>query len=52
LVYGRLSPEAIEPLIADLAPRLPPRLTCAALEVVRTQGPVADWRSLAHFELQ
>jgi 2'-5' RNA ligase len=52
LVYGRLSPEAIEPLIADLAPRLPPRLTCAALQVVRTQGPVADWRSLAHFELQ
>ena len=30
-----------EPLIIDLTPRLPPRLTCSALEVVRTQGPVA-----------
>jgi Cyclic phosphodiesterase-like protein len=52
LVYGRLSPEEKEPLFADLAPRLPPRLTCTALEVVRTVGPAADWRSLARFDLR
>ncbi|HEY6554930.1 MAG TPA: 2'-5' RNA ligase family protein [Vicinamibacteria bacterium] len=51
LVYGRLSPEAKEKLIVDLTPRLPPRLTCRALEVVRTKGPVADWQSLARFDL-
>ena len=52
LVYGRLSPEAGEALILDLAPRLPSRLTCTALDVVRTQGRVADWRSLARFDLK
>ncbi len=52
LVYGRLSPEARDPLIATLTPRLPSRLTCSALEVVRTHGPVADWRSFARFDLE
>jgi 2'-5' RNA ligase len=52
LVYGRLSPEEKETLIANLTPRLPPRLACTALEVVRTEGPAADWRSLARFELR
>jgi Cyclic phosphodiesterase-like protein len=52
LVYGRLSPEEKEPLIADLTPRLPSRLVCSALEVVRTEGASADWRSLARFDLR
>jgi 2'-5' RNA ligase len=52
LVYGRLSPAATEPLVAELGPRLPSRLTCPVLEVVRTEGPVADWRSLARFEMR
>ena len=51
LVYGRLSSEDKAPLIADLTPRLPKRLTCTALEVVLTEGPSADWRSLARFDL-
>ncbi len=51
LAYGRLSPQDKEPLIAELAPRLPSRLACTALEVVRTEGPAADWRSLARFDL-
>jgi 2'-5' RNA ligase len=52
LAYGRPSPAATEPLVAELGPRLPPRFTCSALEVVRTEGPVADWRSLARFEMR
>jgi 2'-5' RNA ligase len=52
LLYGRLSPEDKEPLIAELTPRLPPRLTCTALEVVRTEGSTGDWRSLARFDLR
>jgi hypothetical protein len=52
LVYGRLPPEAKTPLIADLRNRLPTRLTCTALEVVLTEGPSADWRSLARFDLR
>ena len=52
LVYGRLSPADKEPLIAELTPRLPSRLACTALEVVRTEGPAADWRSLARFDLR
>jgi 2'-5' RNA ligase len=51
LVYGWVSAEDKEPVIADLAVRLPKRLTCTALEVVRTEGPVADWRSLARLPL-
>jgi hypothetical protein len=52
LVYGSLSPEEKEPLIAALTGRLPPRLTCTVLEVVRTAGATSDWRSLARFELR
>ncbi len=52
LVYGRLSPADKELLVAELTPRLPKRLTCTALDVVRTEGPVADWRSLARFDMR
>jgi hypothetical protein len=51
LVYGGLSPEARESLIAELAPRVPARLACTVLEVVRTEGTAADWHSLARFDL-
>lgn len=52
LVYGRLTAEDKEPIVANLTPRLPSRLVCTALEVVRTGGPAADWRSLARFDLR
>jgi len=52
LVYGQLSPPEKEALIAELTPRLPSRLTCTALEVVRTEGLATDWRSLARFDLR
>jgi 2'-5' RNA ligase len=51
LVYGRLSPESKESLVAEISPRLPARLSCTVLEVVRTVGPAADWRSLARIAL-
>jgi hypothetical protein len=52
LLYGSLSSAERELLVAELTPRLPARLTCTALEVVRTQGPVAEWRSLARFDIR
>ena len=49
LVYGTLGPEQRDALVAELAPLVPPRVEFAALEVVRTEGVVADWRTLAVF---
>jgi len=49
LVYGTLLPEQRLPLVAELAPRVTSRVEFAALEVVRTEGAVANWQSLAVF---
>jgi 2'-5' RNA ligase len=49
LVYGRLGAEQRDPLLAELAPLVPSRVEFAALEVVRTEGGVADWKTLAVF---
>lgn len=47
LVYGTLEPGQREALVAELLPLVPPRVEFAALEVVRTEGAVAEWRTLA-----
>jgi 2'-5' RNA ligase len=49
LAYGALSPEQRAPLVAELAPLAPSRVEFAALEVVRTEGVVTDWKTLAVF---
>jgi 2'-5' RNA ligase len=49
LVYGTLRPEIKLPLVDELAPLAPSRVEFAALEVVRTEGAVAKWQSLARF---
>jgi hypothetical protein len=51
LVYGRLSDERSSRLAQEIAGRAPDQVRLEALEVVRTEGPVAAWRSLARFEL-
>jgi len=51
LVYGALSPEEKASLAQEIAPELPKRLRLSALEVVRTEGPVAGWRRLARLPL-
>ncbi len=49
LVYGTVPPERKAPLLVELASLVPSRVECATLEVVRTEGAVADWRTLAVF---
>ena len=49
LVYGTVPPEPKARLLDELAPLVPSRVEFAALEVVRTEGVVADWRTLAVF---
>jgi 2'-5' RNA ligase len=51
LVYGRLAPDRKEQLLREIPPSLPPRVELAALEVVRTEGPVEAWRRLVHCPL-
>jgi 2'-5' RNA ligase len=51
LVYGQLEGAAKEPLVGPLAPRRGERWRVDELQVVRTEGGVADWRLLAGFPL-
>lgn len=51
LVYGTLPPGQKQQLRAELASLVPSRVEFAALEVVRTEGVVADWRTLAVFPI-
>ena len=49
LVYGTVPAAQKDALLYELLPLVPSRVEFAALEVVRTEGPVADWRTLAVF---
>ena len=49
LAYGTVPPEQKAALLAELATLVPSRVAFAALEVVRAEGVVADWRTLAVF---
>ena len=49
LVYGSVPAAQKAALLAELLPLVPSRVEFAALEVVRTEGLVADWRTLAVF---
>jgi 2'-5' RNA ligase len=51
LVYGHLGDEQGRRLALEVAGRAPRLLQLAALEVVRTEGPVTAWQSLARFPL-
>ena len=51
LVYGTLPPEQKQTLRAEVASLVPSRVEFAALEVVRTEGGVANWHTLAVFPL-
>jgi 2'-5' RNA ligase len=51
LVYGRLDDEPGRRLAEEIAQKAPSRLRLGALEVVRTEGPVATWQSVARFPL-
>jgi 2'-5' RNA ligase len=47
LAYGRLDPAAVEAAGREISNEVQGRFESAALHVVRTEGPVADWRELA-----
>jgi 2'-5' RNA ligase len=51
LLYGHLDETARSRAVADAASRTPPQVTLVTLEVVRTEGAVEDWRSVARFAL-
>lgn len=51
LVYGHLGDDEGRRLASEIAPRVPSEAQLATLEVVRTEGPVAAWQSLARFPL-
>ena len=51
LAYGRFSVAERERLALATAPRIAPRMSCSALEVMHTQGAVADWRRIARLEM-
>jgi hypothetical protein len=46
LVYGQLPADRKDRLRQEILPGLPPRVRLAALDVVRTEGPVEEWRRL------
>jgi hypothetical protein len=52
LAYGTLGVEQRTALAGELAERCPRALKLTTLDVVRTHGPVADWRRLARFALE
>ena len=51
LAYGRLPPAARGPLCKELAPLVQGRCETRQLVLVRTEGPVAAWSSLATWPL-
>lgn len=51
LVYGRLDEDRKSKLAKEIAADVPPPVRFAALEVVKTEGPVGEWRRLAHIQL-
>jgi 2'-5' RNA ligase len=51
LAYGRLDAAQVDALSRELAPRLPPEITVAHLDAVRTDGPVRAWRREHRFDL-
>lgn len=51
LVYGHLGDEQRRNLTGEIAAKVPGRLRLGALEVVRTEGPVSTWQSVARFPL-
>jgi 2'-5' RNA ligase len=51
LAYGLRGAEDEAALAREAAGGLPQRVRLSALEVVRTEGPVEQWRSLARYEL-
>jgi hypothetical protein len=52
LVYGHLEEDEKAKLGKEIAPELPSPVRFAALEVVRTDGPVETWRRLSSFPVQ
>jgi 2'-5' RNA ligase len=51
LVYGHLGEEQGRRLAGEIAAKAPGRLRLGALEVVRTEGPVERWQSVARLPL-
>lgn len=51
LLYGSLPAETARLLAAEVVPAAPPSLVLRTLEVVATEGPVSDWRSIARLPL-
>jgi 2'-5' RNA ligase len=51
LVYGLLDEEQKGRLAGELAAKVPGRVRLGAIEIVRTEGPVETWQSVARFPL-
>jgi hypothetical protein len=51
LVYGRLDAAEKDRISASVVSEVPPTIAVTAVEVWRTEGPVAEWRSRGRFPL-